>query len=1036
MARNTTAKRQVCFISQNARGLKSNCKIRELITSIKTRNVFAGCIQETWRTGKSTLELDGYQIITTGLDKRDVKSRRGEQGVAIVLSPDAITAWKKGGCVIHNDLGARVMAVRLMMQNDRKDDIGVFLVAAYAPVGNAKQNSWDEFSETLEHCINRKNPKDILILGCDANSSLGTAENTNESDCFSSIGKFGLPHQNRSGIRFNAFMEINSFTALTTRFQKSNYATWNNPRSKLPHQIDHFLCSKNDFYRFTDAGSIKPFVDSDHRAVMCKVRLLPNLKKTVSPRKRLSKLNDSALIKQEVSYDFCTNVFNNFQRDVTDANKYTKFAIAMDKAATNALPKKDRPQPGWFSANEDHLNCLIEARDSALSSKITRPTRSAIKRLKKARNDLKSAISKAKNDWISGICRDVNESGASRTGTKLCWDKVKVLRKGLHKPQPPSQRMMVKEDGTKCRSSDENADVFKKHFQKLYGRTPTFDQSVIDLLHQQPTFDGLQHPPSDQEIIDAAKHLKNKAPGESGLTPRMIKSICHDNRTFTLLRDIILDFWENELPPEQWETGLLQILPKKGDLSKPTNYRGIMLLEAVYKVAAKIVHSRLQPIVESLDHEAQCGFRPGRGCCDAVFSVKIAMKKRREHGKETWVLFLDLVKAFDRVPRELLWQVLHRFGVPHKLLSIIKSLHKSINVKFTVDDVTNEMNCTIGVKQGDILGPVLFTMYIAAIMISWRAAHNRPVCIFRTKEDFVLTGRRHNTKGEDFGLEDSEYADDTAVLFESRENVEEFTPLLIAHFQRFGMEVHTGDINQPNKPPKTEILFVAAPSIVYEDPASYDDRDLSDIKLDETHFIPVVDRFCYLGTILSRDCKDMFDITARITKASNAFGSLRKSIFTNKSISISVKSAVYECLILPILLYGAEAWCITEELFRMLSNFHNRCVRSICNVSMRDVFEKRLSTQCLLDRIGLKSIRAYCTKRQLRWAGHVARMGFERLPRKVLSSWVPSKRPIGAPEFTYGRSLYKGLRENGIDKVDWYVYAMNRGEWKQLIDNI
>ena len=140
------------------------------------------------------------------------------------------------------------------------------------------------------------------------------------------------------------------------------------------------------------------------------------------------------------------------------------------------------------------------------------------------------------------------------------------------------------------------------------------------------------------------------------------------------------------------------------------------------------------------------------------------------------------------------------------------------------------------------------------------------------------------------------------------------------------MEVHTGDINQPNKPPKTEILFVSAPSIVYEDLISYDGRDLSDIKLDETHFIPVADRLCYLGTILSRD---ILDITTRITKASNAFGSLRKSIFTNKSISISVKSAVYECLILPILLYGAEAWCITEELFRMLSNFHNRCVRTI-----------------------------------------------------------------------------------------------------------
>jgi len=123
------------------------------------------------------------------------------------------------------------------------------------------------------------------------------------------------------------------------------------------------------------------------------------------------------------------------------------------------------------------------------------------------------------------------------------------------------------------------------------------------------------------------------------------------------------------LPSTQWETGLLKILAKKVDLSKPGNYRGIMLLEAFYKIVAKIIHSRFQPIMESLDHEPQCGFRSGRGSCDGVFSVKLGLKKRREHSKETWVLFLDLVKAFDRVPRCLLWSILERFGVPDKLVS-------------------------------------------------------------------------------------------------------------------------------------------------------------------------------------------------------------------------------------------------------------------------------------------------------------------------------------------------------------------------------
>ena len=73
------------------------------------------------------------------------------------------------------------------------------------------------------------------------------------------------------------------------------------------------------------------------------------------------------------------------------------------------------------------------------------------------------------------------------------------------------------------------------------------------------------------------------------------------------------------------------------------------------------------------------------------------------------MLFLDLVKAFDRVPRELLWRVLAKFGVPNKLISLIKAIHVDFEIKFMVDEVTHTMDCLIGVKQGDIIGSILFS---------------------------------------------------------------------------------------------------------------------------------------------------------------------------------------------------------------------------------------------------------------------------------------------------------------------------------------
>jgi len=88
-----------------------------------------------------------------------------------------------------------------------------------------------------------------------------------------------------------------------------------------------------------------------------------------------------------------------------------------------------------------------------------------------------------------------------------------------------------------------------------------------------------------------------------------------------------------EISPTQCQTGLLKILAQKGDLSKPGNYQGTMLLEAICKLVAKIIHSHFQPIIESLDHESQYGFRSGRW---SILS-EARTQQRREHSKETFI---------------------------------------------------------------------------------------------------------------------------------------------------------------------------------------------------------------------------------------------------------------------------------------------------------------------------------------------------------------------------------------------------------------
>ena len=103
-------------------------------------------------------------------------------------------------------------------------------------------------------------------------------------------------------------------------------------------------------------------------------------------------------------------------------------------------------------------------------------------------------------------------------------------------------------------------------------------------------------------------------------------------------------------------------------------------------------------------------------------------------------------------------------------------------VKFTVDGVTPQLPSIIGMKQGNILGPVLFLFFIAAVMITWKKSCDGSFCIFRSKSDFTMKGRSHIAQGNDVNVADSEYADDTAVLFEGRDETDVGVSQIMHHF--------------------------------------------------------------------------------------------------------------------------------------------------------------------------------------------------------------------------------------------------------------
>jgi len=286
----------------------------------------------------------------------------------------------------------------------------------------------------------------------------------------------------------------------------------------------------------------------------------------------------------------------------------------------------------------------------------------------------------------------------------------------------------------------------------------------------------------------------------------------------------------------------------------------------------------------------------------------------------------------------------------------------------------------------------------------------------------------------EFEMSDSEYADDTGLLFCDRRSVERMAPRVNEHFARWGMQVH--EKAPGDKKVKTLVLFCAAPPMSYINPHTYDNANLSDIRLPSGNVIPVVDKAKYLGSMISRDGTDTVDVVARVAAATKAFGSLSRLVFRSDQVSAAAKREAYVAIVLAILIYGSESWCLTAEMWGRLRRFHHQCARAMCGVSMWHTREYRISTVSVLKVLKLRSIETYIRRRQLQWAGHVARMPPTRLPRMFLTSWCGHPRPQRRPDFTYGESLAAALEYAGIEQEGWMEAAQDRAGWKQRANGI
>ena len=206
------------------------------------------------------------------------------------------------------------------------------------------------------------------------------------------------------------------------------------------------------------------------------------------------------------------------------------------------------------------------------------------------------------------------------------------------------------------------------------------------------------------------------------------------------------------------------------------NYRGISLLSIPGKVFARILLNRLSKLAENVLPETQCGFRPGRGTVDMIFSLKQIQEKCIEQNRPLYMVFVDFTKGFDTVHRETLWKILRKIGCPNLFVDLIASLHKDMKVSVSLKgELSKPFDVQNGVKQGCVLAPTLFSLFFSKVLDCAFAGCDKGVTIQSRLGANLFNANqfKSTTRTKPILVRELMFADDTAFVAHSHEDMQD-----------------------------------------------------------------------------------------------------------------------------------------------------------------------------------------------------------------------------------------------------------------------
>uniref|UniRef100_H3B4N3 Reverse transcriptase domain-containing protein n=1 Tax=Latimeria chalumnae TaxID=7897 RepID=H3B4N3_LATCH len=813
------------------------------------------------------------------------------------------------------------------------------IIQCYAPTNDHDRESKDNFYNALEDTI-RKVPKhDVMVLIGDLNTKIRNDNTGRESI----MGRQVLGVMNDNGERFINFCAENKLVIGGSIFQhKDNHkSNWTSPGGKTENQIDYIAINSKWRNSLMDIrGKRGADIGSNHTLVTAKIKL--KLWKT-KLKKHGTLFNCERLQRQDVRETFQSVLCNRLSllADAPETHsveeEWTRIKETFQIIGEKIGPKKRKQEAETWK-------CIKERKELKQTFLTVQHHEVEQKRQEYKEKD-KEVKWRAKQDKRKYLEQKAEEAEkAAKLGDMGTLYKLTKFLSGMKKPTGTS--VLKGKDGQILTKEKDKIKRWKEHFEEVLNRTPLEHPALLPRGNWQ--FEMEMGPTKEREIVQAIKKIKNgKASDENKITVEMIKAGM--DTSVTILTNLFNKVWKEEKIPEDWKHGIIVKLPKKGDLSDCNNWWDITLLSTPGKIFSRILLERMKISAEKTIREEQAGFRENRSCMDNIVIRNIA-KQCLEWNTTAYFNFIDFEKAFDSLHRESLWKILDLYGIPTKVVNILKGFYNGYSCIVRQDAVTS------GVRQGCILSPFLFLLALDWVMIR------------TTTEKRGLQWGLPNT------LEDIDFADDICLLSQKRELMQEKTDTLSESAQQIGLKVNIK---------KTKVMKL---NVEREGPITCSGEDLEELQ-----------QFNYLGSILAADGDIEIEIQRRIGLVTNAFNTLL-NIWKSKKIKTKTKLKLYKSNIRLVLLHAAGSWRTNKKLESRLHGFKSRCLRRILNIKYLMLKSETSPTQ-------IDDVKTEIQRRRWCWIGHLLRMSNKRHLKHALT-WTPQgKRNRGRPKGTWRNTV-------------------------------